>query len=297
MQCFNLKEVYKKHNGKISYKWESYLDIYDKIFAEFKNREINILEIGVQNGGSLEIWAKYFAKAKNVIGCDINDRCSQLNYQDGRIKIVIGDASQISTAEKVKEIVQNKGLDIVIDDGSHKSSDIIRTFVNFFPLLNYGGIYIIEDLCCGYWKNFEGGLFNYYSSVNFFKTLIDVVNYEHWRLNKPRSWILSKFEEKYGFKVDDQDLATIHSIEFYNSMCVIRKARPERNLIGLRIVVGSESPFGRTREFKKRDKTSVRDIYAEVENIESLPRTFREYEAEIVRLQNQITKINDISNQ
>ncbi len=260
---YRLVELFRTHKGKVTDKWTSYLEIYEQLFSDYKDKEVNILEIGVQNGGSLEIWAKYFTNAKNIIGCDIDERCSELTYDDERIKIVIGDAGDLLTAKRVREIVSS--LDIIIDDGSHKSSDIIRAFANYYPLLNYGGIYIVEDLCCSYWKNFGGGLFEYYSAINFFKTLIDVINYEHWRLGKSRKWLLSKFAEKYNLSFDDSELATIRSVEFYNSLCVIRKECPEKTVIGPRIVVGEESIFGDLGEFRKRNNTSVLNIATEIE--------------------------------
>lgn len=42
----SLVELYRKHAGKVSDKWISYLHIYEKIFEEFRDRRINILEIG-----------------------------------------------------------------------------------------------------------------------------------------------------------------------------------------------------------------------------------------------------------
>ena len=53
-----------EHKGKISDKWNLYLDIYERIFCSLRNKPISLLEIGIQNGGSLEIWASYFSLAK-----------------------------------------------------------------------------------------------------------------------------------------------------------------------------------------------------------------------------------------
>ena len=38
-----------------------------------------------------------------------------------------------------------KSFDIIIDDGSHLLSDIVKSFNFFFQYLNSGGYYIIED--------------------------------------------------------------------------------------------------------------------------------------------------------
>jgi len=47
----------QKKTGKVSDKWDSYLPIYDRLFGPRKDDAIGLLEIGVQNGGSLEIWS------------------------------------------------------------------------------------------------------------------------------------------------------------------------------------------------------------------------------------------------
>lgn len=59
-----LKQLYALHTGKVSDKWSSYLDAYENILSKYRHKPINLLEVGVQNGGSLEIWAKYFPYAK-----------------------------------------------------------------------------------------------------------------------------------------------------------------------------------------------------------------------------------------
>ena len=55
-----LVDLFFEHRGKTIDKWEHYLSIYAREFAPFfaLRRPIRLLEIGVQNGGSLELWAK-----------------------------------------------------------------------------------------------------------------------------------------------------------------------------------------------------------------------------------------------
>jgi len=129
-------------------------------------------------------------------------------------------------------------LDIVIDDGSHRSSDIARTFARYFPHIEDGGVFIAEDLHCSYWQEFEGGLFDPLSSIAFFKRLADVVNHEHWGIREQPSTVLEPFVEKYQSRITDVELQHVHSIEFINSMCVVRKQKPERNRLGQRFIAG-----------------------------------------------------------
>ena len=157
----------------------------------YKDENIRLLEIGIQNGGSLEIYSKYFKNAELILGCDINLKCKNLSYEESNIQIVVGDATQ---NEVFKQITENQKFDIIIDDGSHTSLDIIKTFCLYFNQLNDGGIFIIEDLHCSYWQRFSGGLFHPLSSINFFKRLVDVLNFEHWGIARSRDWLLTNGE-------------------------------------------------------------------------------------------------------
>lgn len=232
----SLGELYAAHGGKVSDKWTRYLGEYERLFAPYRSRALSLLEIGVQNGGSLELWSRYFPAATRIVGCDIDPRCGQLHYEDPRIRVVVADASGAAAPEAVRALVP--APDVVIDDGSHKSGDIIRAFANYFPLLEDGGLYVCEDLCVSYWKEFDGGLANAHSSLSFFKRLVDVVNHEHWRIPGTRRDVLGEFSARYRTCFDEQQLARIHSVEFINSMCVLRKEPAADNVLGSRVVVG-----------------------------------------------------------
>lgn len=221
-----IKDLYLSNNEKSSDKWNTYVEIYDRLFAPFKEKNINLLEIGVQNGGSLEIWSKYFHNFKKIVGVDINPKCKKLEYSEN-IHVIVGDANDV-----VEEIVSifNDGIDIIIDDGSHFSGDIIKSFCNLFPKLDNDGLYVIEDLHCSYWEQFDGGLYNPLSSMNFLKALSDIVNVQHFENDK----VLTEFFDNYNVVLDLDDLKSIHSITFFNSICVIEKKQVEHNKISYR---------------------------------------------------------------
>ncbi|RUV36828.1 glycosyltransferase [Mesorhizobium sp. M7A.F.Ca.MR.148.00.0.0] len=232
----SLRDLYDAHRGKVSDKWSIYLSTYDHIFSEYRDRPVRILEIGVQNGGSLEIWQKYFPNAELVLGCDINSDCGNLVFDDKRIEISIGDAN---TDEVERDIVsRSKKFDIIIDDGSHLSSDIIRSFARYFPHLSEGGMYIAEDLHCSYWQEFEGGLYDPLSSMSFFKRLLDVVNHEHWGLDRRRVDALATFADRHQVAFNEASLASVHSVEFLNSLCIVTKLPIPENVLGARSVHG-----------------------------------------------------------
>jgi len=227
--------LYAEHRGFVSDKWASYLPVYDRWFASYQEAPNSLLEIGVQNGGSLQIWAKYFANAQRIIGCDINPKCARLEFNDKRVALVLGDVKADAVREQV--LAHTEVYDIFIDDGSHKNADLIKTFKHFYARLAPGGIYVVEDLHCSYWSKWHGGLWRSGSAMEFFKSLTDVVNLESWGAKLlPTNWV-AKHKTKHHSRFKPADYADIESICFYNSMCLIVKGhRP--NSIGGRVVAG-----------------------------------------------------------
>jgi len=74
-----LTEIAEIDHEKVWDKWSSYLPFYQKLLTPHQNDPIRLLEIGVQNGGSLEDWSKYLPNAEAIIGCDINPKCGDLS--------------------------------------------------------------------------------------------------------------------------------------------------------------------------------------------------------------------------
>lgn len=233
----SLAALYAQHTGRVSQRWSSYLDVFERTFGPIRDQQVRILEVGVQNGGSLELWAQYFAQAKVLVGSDIDRRCGDLTFDDPRIHVVVGDVTTDEAQRRV--IALSDGFDVIIDDGSHRSADIIETFVSMYPLLAEGGVYVIEDLHCSYFASFGGGLFAQRSAMGFLRRLVDIVNRSHWGLDRDASEHLQPLADRPLSAAFLAALPTIASLEFYDSMCVIRRdAGPEPRL-GERIVTGS----------------------------------------------------------
>lgn len=234
MPSTTLENHYAEHEGFVSDKWSLYLPEYERLFRSLRQAPVAFLEVGVQNGGSLEIWEKYFPNASSIVGCDINPDCEKIAHDSEKIRLVIGDIKQPRTLEKLFSIAAE--FDIVIDDGSHTSSDIVATFCNLFPHLKHGGLYVVEDLHCSYWEAYEGGLHHPRSSMAFFKALVDVLNFEHWGIEHSRTEWLQPFG--IAPALSEAVLAEIHSVEFVNSMCVLTRRPAANNRLGKRQVVG-----------------------------------------------------------
>lgn len=123
-----------------------YGDAYDELFSQFdKNAELSILEIGTQKGGSLCAWQDYFPNAK-ITGVDIVDVVKP-EYRRSGITYVVSDIKDWKTEEC---------FDIIIDDGSHFTSDVIFVIKNFREKLKPNGLMIVEDIQnAELWDGFE----------------------------------------------------------------------------------------------------------------------------------------------
>ena len=204
MTLINLLKKYPS-KGKLHF-----LKIYDDYFKNFKNKKINILEIGVHEGKSLMIWKDYFPKA-NIIGIDLKS----YNFNINRIFTFQGDQTDINFLLGVSR--KFKKFDIIIDDGSHVCSHIIKTFSALFDFLKEDGLYICEDLQTSYWPRYGGSRINLNkknTSLSFFKTLVDSGNYESY--DRP-FYKKSKFDGKIKF------------VHFFQNLVIIKKG-PTNNL-------------------------------------------------------------------
>lgn len=232
-----LTTLYGQHTGRVSQRWSSYLDTLDRVLAAKRTDPISLLEIGVQNGGSLELWARYFCAARILIGSDIDERCGELTFEDDRIRVVVGDATEAGVQQTIASL--SEGFDVVIDDGSHRSPDIIAAFIALYPRLAEGGVYIIEDLHCSYAASFGGGLHTQRSALGFLRRLIDVVNQDHWGLPTSAAEHLQSLVDEPLPQEFLASLTTIASLEFFDSVCVVRRDGGPSPRLGTRIVAGS----------------------------------------------------------
>jgi len=110
-----LEKYFRNNNKRLIHKWNHYFDIYERHFNRFRNKEIVILEIGVLQGGSLQMWKDYFGDKAKIFGIDIDPRCKEL--EEKNIKIFIGSQSDRKFLRKIKETIPL--VDILIDDGGH----------------------------------------------------------------------------------------------------------------------------------------------------------------------------------
>lgn len=134
------------------------------------------MEIGIQSGGSLDMWKGVFGPNVHVYGADINEPCKL--YEDDRTKVFIGDQADPKFWDNVKKQVPR--IDILIDDGGHTQDQMTATLGMMLEHLSPNGIYVTEDVHGqenAYWHALR---LNQLDSSNFhFKDLGRLVNSVH----------------------------------------------------------------------------------------------------------------------
>jgi len=122
----------------------AYGPFYDGLFQPFLNSEINLLELGVQHGGSILTFANVLPKAK-IFGVDIDLSQNRFFSQHQDIKRIKLFKMNLYKDEIPSELIKIN-FDIIIDDADHRAENQIEAFNKFYPILKKNGIYIIEDL-------------------------------------------------------------------------------------------------------------------------------------------------------
>ena len=119
-----------------------YSKFYEKVFLEFKDKKINVLEIGSFYGNASAAMFFYFRNA-NIFGADINP--DMFNYTSKRMTSFFVNSSSASSIQK--NIIDKKiKYKIIIEDASHMLKDQIISLFYLFPILESGGYFIVEEL-------------------------------------------------------------------------------------------------------------------------------------------------------
>lgn len=124
-----------------SVKFDHYFPIYERHLGKFVGKSPVVVEIGVDDGGSLEMWQRWFGEGTRVIGIDHNPKCAKLGFET-----IIGKQGDI------EKMALPDRVDVVIDDGSHQVADQFAALRAFQDRLTPGGVHLIEDLHAR-WKN------------------------------------------------------------------------------------------------------------------------------------------------
>lgn len=217
-----------------------FLNIYEKYLSRYKNKKINLLEIGFTKD-SLTLFKKYFPKA-NIVGLDINIR-EEDKYE--LADIFYGSQVDIKTLFKI--INKYKKFDIIIDDGSHVNSHVKKTFQYLFKYLNFGGLYFIEDLQTSYISRwgYGGDPVNHNNKktiMNFLRSLADRIHYQ-------------EFDNPF-YKKNEYD-GQIGYVHIYRNLAIIKK---EKNFYNSNLCFKNSAYLGMVKKRKNFDLKNKRDL-------------------------------------
>lgn len=199
----------------------NYTEIYSYYFHAIKDKPLKFLEIGIFEGGSVQLWEQYFKNAELHF---IDVTLDGVRYSSTRSHYHIVDQANV---EQLQNFVNTTGgkFDIILDDGGHTMEQQITSFTTLFPHLNRGGLYIIEDLHTSYWPGYGGEEMvtetrtAIKTTVQFLKSLVDEVNFvgrKTGRANHRRD--LSQIRDELTPYREQ-----ILGIHFYDSLCIVIK--------------------------------------------------------------------------
>ena len=193
--------VFFRHKGRVARKWIHYLEVYDRYLSGYRGSDVRLLEIGVDEGGSLEVWREYLGPHATIFGVDINAACADRVDPPNQCRIGSQDDPEFMRGV----VAEMGGVDVVLDDGSHVAPHQQLTFAALFPLLPEGGLYMIEDMHTSYWPGgFKGGLRRKGTAIEMVKEAIDDMH-------------------RWYYKQRRQPLGPIGAIHVYDSLVVIEK--------------------------------------------------------------------------
>ncbi|WP_286161831.1 class I SAM-dependent methyltransferase [Methylobacterium sp. AMS5] len=192
-------------------KWNHFLPIYSRLFAPFRDgrpdgRPLRFLEIGVYEGGSLDLWRRFFGPSAILYGIDVDPRCAVFDGHAAQVRI----GSQADPAFLRSVVEEMGGVDVVLDDGSHVASHQRVSFETLFPLLAQDGLYVAEDLHTSYWRDYEGGYRRRGTFLEMTKAFIDDMH----------AWYHDRGAQEIG--------RSIGAIHVYDSIVAFEKGGGER---------------------------------------------------------------------
>jgi hypothetical protein len=190
-----------------------YQRVYPWFLSHFKESPINLLEIGVADSESIELWKNYF-KNVNLFVIDI----LPIEINDKNVKVFQIDQSKENELINFAKNVNAK-FDIIIDDGSHVPEHQLLTLKNLWNNLKDGGVYIIEDIETSYWgkSSIYGYKFNSnkVNTVNILQNIIYYVN---------KKFLLPSCKKKNNNILYHEMFNTVETITYgHNCIILVKK--------------------------------------------------------------------------
>ena len=217
MELQNWYERYEVSRPKID-KWHHYLRMYARHFEHLRGTPAVWLEIGVGEGGSLQLWRDYLGPDATIYAIDIMPSAKR-HEKDVNATIFIGDQADPAFMRRVAaHIMKESGhVDVVLDDGGHEMDQQLNSIDVLFPLVQTtNGLYVIEDLHTSYYESFGGGWLKPQSFIEHVKSMVDQLNSWHCASAEgaPRLAGCDNLQPTFFTK-------TVVGLHFYDSMLFI----------------------------------------------------------------------------
>lgn len=136
-------------SGSDKLDWHAYMPVYEERLEPYRDTAQHVLEVGVQGGGSIILWQKYFTTAK-IVGVELSGseamtkKSTQLLDANKSNIHWETDGYKPETVEMLRNMYGS--FDIVIDDGPHTTESQIYFASNYSNLVKTGGLLIVEDI-------------------------------------------------------------------------------------------------------------------------------------------------------
>ena len=110
----------------------SHLPLYESLFKNKKETAQNILEIGIQNGGSIKLWRDYFTNA-TIYGLDIIHIDQIPDDIKNDKNIIVHTSTNAYDSQLFQETFLNKNskFDLLVHDGPH-TLESMKQYINLY---------------------------------------------------------------------------------------------------------------------------------------------------------------------
>ncbi len=125
-----------------------YVDFYSSIFEPLRDSVVNMTEIGIAAGQSLQVWHDYFPNA-HIYGIDISIYQSAVQTMGQLKRVTMKRGNSLDEGLGARLHFAPASMDIIIDDGQHTPFPQAKTLEGFWRYLRPGGYYIMEDVMTG----------------------------------------------------------------------------------------------------------------------------------------------------
>lgn len=123
-----------------------YQRFYPWYLSAFRDAPVRLLEIGIDQLGSVHLWRRYFPAGVELHGIDRDEK----QFDDPAVQLHTVDQSDRAALRRFAGGTREP-FDVIIDDGSHVPDHQLLTLGVLWEVLRPGGVYIIEDIETSYW--------------------------------------------------------------------------------------------------------------------------------------------------